>query len=59
MKNIKKISIDAKRQKQKYNIFITKQRGFAKIDNSPCNHYKLLYVYCAKVLKLEFLKKNL
>jgi hypothetical protein len=34
-------------------MFITKQRGFAKIDNSPCNHYKLLYVYCAKVLKLE------
>jgi hypothetical protein len=56
MNNIKKRSIDTKRQKQKYNMFITKQRGFAKIDNNPCNHYKLLYVYCAKVLKLE--KKN-
>jgi hypothetical protein len=21
-------------------MFITEQRGFAKIDNNPCNHYK-------------------
>lgn len=28
MKNIKKRSIDAKRQKHRYNMFITEQRGY-------------------------------
>jgi hypothetical protein len=40
MKNIKKRSIDTKRQKHRYNMFIMEQRGFAKIDKNPCNHYK-------------------
>jgi hypothetical protein len=49
MKNIQKRSIDTKKEKHKYNMFITKQRCYAKINNSPCNHYKLLYTYCVKV----------
>jgi hypothetical protein len=51
MKNIKKQSIDTKRQKHRYKMFITEQRGFAKIDNNPCNHYKLLYTYYIKALR--------
>jgi hypothetical protein len=37
-------------------MFITKQRGFAKINNNPCNHYKLLYTYYVKVEKNIFEK---
>jgi hypothetical protein len=51
MKNIQKRSIDTKREKHRYNMFITKQRGFAKIDNNPFNHYKLLYTYYVKALR--------
>jgi hypothetical protein len=40
MKNIKKRSIDTKRQKHRYNMFIKEQRGFPKIDSNPCKHYK-------------------
>ncbi len=40
MENIRKRSIDTTRQKHRYNMFITEQKGFAKIDNNPCNHYK-------------------
>ncbi len=53
MKNIKEISTNTKRQKQRYNMLIIKQIGFAKTYSSPCNHYKLLYGYYAKVLKWE------
>jgi hypothetical protein len=49
MKNMKKRSIDTKRQKHRYNMFIIEQRGFAKINNNPCNHYKLLGTYYVKV----------
>jgi hypothetical protein len=51
MKKIEKRSIDTKRQKHRYNMFITKQIGFAKLNNNPCNHYKLLYTYCVKALR--------
>ncbi len=58
MKNMKKISTNTKRQKQIYNMFIIKQRGFAKTYSSPCNHYELLYAYYAKVLRWEKILKN-